>query len=178
MGVLSDYKVKHPHVVTSHISLSFQVFGDYYHFRHRTVVKRSLSDHRGTQVRLQKDPRVRSLDCVIDRLCVRGCGWGLLMFAAGRKWRCSCCICSVSHEWWLWCSYGEHGQSIFPATWEVNVSESGIWSACLYSAFDPVNTYPLSRLWMGLTWAWKYYFTYSVFFICHLTITSCCVVSI
>uniref|UniRef100_A0A8C9YC54 Furin (paired basic amino acid cleaving enzyme) a n=1 Tax=Sander lucioperca TaxID=283035 RepID=A0A8C9YC54_SANLU len=26
------------------------VFGDYYHFRHRTVVKRSLSDHRGTQV--------------------------------------------------------------------------------------------------------------------------------
>uniref|UniRef100_A0A8P4G419 Furin (paired basic amino acid cleaving enzyme) a n=1 Tax=Dicentrarchus labrax TaxID=13489 RepID=A0A8P4G419_DICLA len=34
------------------------VFGDYYHFRHRTVVKRSLSDHRGTQVRLQKDPKV------------------------------------------------------------------------------------------------------------------------
>ncbi|KAE8297100.1 Furin-1 [Larimichthys crocea] len=34
------------------------VFGDYYHFRHRTVVKRSLSDHRGTQVRLLKDPKV------------------------------------------------------------------------------------------------------------------------
>uniref|UniRef100_A0A7N6BWF4 P/Homo B domain-containing protein n=1 Tax=Anabas testudineus TaxID=64144 RepID=A0A7N6BWF4_ANATE len=34
------------------------VFGDYYHFRHRTVVKRSLSDHRGTHVRLQKDPKV------------------------------------------------------------------------------------------------------------------------
>uniref|UniRef100_UPI0037E727F9 furin (paired basic amino acid cleaving enzyme) a n=1 Tax=Semicossyphus pulcher TaxID=241346 RepID=UPI0037E727F9 len=33
-------------------------FGDYYHFRHRTVVKRSLSDHRGTQVRLEKDPKV------------------------------------------------------------------------------------------------------------------------
>uniref|UniRef100_A0A665THZ2 Furin-like n=1 Tax=Echeneis naucrates TaxID=173247 RepID=A0A665THZ2_ECHNA len=33
-------------------------FGDYYHFRHRTLVKRSLSDHRGAQVRLQKDPRV------------------------------------------------------------------------------------------------------------------------
>lgn len=40
-------------------SLSFQVFGDYYHFRHRTVTKRSLSDHRGTQVRLQQDPKVR-----------------------------------------------------------------------------------------------------------------------
>lgn len=38
---------------------AFQVFGDYYHFRHRTVVKRSLSDHRGTQVRLDKDPKVR-----------------------------------------------------------------------------------------------------------------------
>uniref|UniRef100_A0AAQ4Q4M4 Furin (paired basic amino acid cleaving enzyme) a n=1 Tax=Gasterosteus aculeatus aculeatus TaxID=481459 RepID=A0AAQ4Q4M4_GASAC len=34
------------------------VFGDYYHFRHRRVVKRSLSDHRGTQVRLQRDPQV------------------------------------------------------------------------------------------------------------------------
>uniref|UniRef100_A0A8C6K776 Furin (paired basic amino acid cleaving enzyme) a n=1 Tax=Nothobranchius furzeri TaxID=105023 RepID=A0A8C6K776_NOTFU len=37
------------------------VFGDYYHFRHRTVVKRSLSEHRGTQVRLESDPKVRSL---------------------------------------------------------------------------------------------------------------------
>ncbi|KAM3625224.1 uncharacterized protein V6R79_008972 [Siganus canaliculatus] len=34
------------------------VFGDYYHFRHRTLVKRSLSDHRGTQIRLDKDPKV------------------------------------------------------------------------------------------------------------------------
>uniref|UniRef100_A0A671UNM4 Furin (paired basic amino acid cleaving enzyme) a n=1 Tax=Sparus aurata TaxID=8175 RepID=A0A671UNM4_SPAAU len=34
------------------------VFGDYYHFWHRRVVKRSLSDHRGTQVRLDKDPKV------------------------------------------------------------------------------------------------------------------------
>ncbi|XP_034413208.1 furin (paired basic amino acid cleaving enzyme) a [Cyclopterus lumpus] len=34
------------------------VFGNYYHFRHRMVVKRSLSDHRGTQVRLQRDPKV------------------------------------------------------------------------------------------------------------------------
>uniref|UniRef100_A0A8C9YDN1 Furin (paired basic amino acid cleaving enzyme) a n=1 Tax=Sander lucioperca TaxID=283035 RepID=A0A8C9YDN1_SANLU len=36
------------------------VFGDYYHFRHRTVVKRSLSDHRGTQVRLSRDPKYNS----------------------------------------------------------------------------------------------------------------------
>ncbi|XP_017259657.1 furin (paired basic amino acid cleaving enzyme) a [Kryptolebias marmoratus] len=34
------------------------VFGDYYHFRHRTVVKRSLSAHRPVHVRLQKDPKV------------------------------------------------------------------------------------------------------------------------
>ncbi|XP_071381278.1 furin (paired basic amino acid cleaving enzyme) a [Centroberyx affinis] len=33
-------------------------FGDYYHFRHRTLVKRSLSDHRGTQVRLQRELKV------------------------------------------------------------------------------------------------------------------------
>uniref|UniRef100_A0A3P9IWG8 Furin n=1 Tax=Oryzias latipes TaxID=8090 RepID=A0A3P9IWG8_ORYLA len=34
------------------------VFSDYYHFRHRTVAKRSLSDHRGTKVRLLRDPMV------------------------------------------------------------------------------------------------------------------------
>ncbi|KAM6980915.1 furin (paired basic amino acid cleaving enzyme) a isoform 1-T2 [Aplochiton taeniatus] len=34
------------------------VFDDYYHFRHRTVVKRSLSDHRGTHVRLTQEPQV------------------------------------------------------------------------------------------------------------------------
>ncbi|XP_053720311.1 furin (paired basic amino acid cleaving enzyme) a [Synchiropus splendidus] len=33
-------------------------FGGYYHFRHRTVVKRSLSVHRGTHVRLLRDPKV------------------------------------------------------------------------------------------------------------------------
>uniref|UniRef100_A0A3Q4GVJ2 Peptidase S8 pro-domain domain-containing protein n=1 Tax=Neolamprologus brichardi TaxID=32507 RepID=A0A3Q4GVJ2_NEOBR len=43
------------------------VFGDYYHFRHRTVVKRSLSDHRGTHVRLLNDPKVRHFD-----LCALG----------------------------------------------------------------------------------------------------------
>ncbi|KAL0968419.1 hypothetical protein UPYG_G00266630 [Umbra pygmaea] len=35
------------------------VFGDYYHFWHRTVMKRSPSAHRGTHIRLQKEPRVR-----------------------------------------------------------------------------------------------------------------------
>ncbi|XP_054892351.1 furin (paired basic amino acid cleaving enzyme) a [Poeciliopsis prolifica] len=34
------------------------VFGDYYHFRHRRVVKRSLSNHRTAQVRLERDPKV------------------------------------------------------------------------------------------------------------------------
>uniref|UniRef100_A0A3P8ZH76 P/Homo B domain-containing protein n=1 Tax=Esox lucius TaxID=8010 RepID=A0A3P8ZH76_ESOLU len=34
------------------------VFRDYYHFWHRTVVKRSLSGHRGIHIRLQKEPRV------------------------------------------------------------------------------------------------------------------------
>ncbi|CAB1322953.1 unnamed protein product, partial [Coregonus sp. 'balchen'] len=34
------------------------VFGGYYHFRHHTMVKRSLSGHRGTHVRLQKEPQV------------------------------------------------------------------------------------------------------------------------
>uniref|UniRef100_A0A8C9U4R0 Furin, paired basic amino acid cleaving enzyme n=1 Tax=Scleropages formosus TaxID=113540 RepID=A0A8C9U4R0_SCLFO len=34
------------------------VFGDYYHFRHRAVVKRSLSTHQGVHVRLQKEPQV------------------------------------------------------------------------------------------------------------------------
>ncbi|KPP77975.1 hypothetical protein Z043_102558, partial [Scleropages formosus] len=38
--------------------LSLQVFGDYYHFRHRAVVKRSLSTHQGVHVRLQKEPQV------------------------------------------------------------------------------------------------------------------------
>uniref|UniRef100_A0A4W5MLK0 Furin (paired basic amino acid cleaving enzyme) a n=1 Tax=Hucho hucho TaxID=62062 RepID=A0A4W5MLK0_9TELE len=34
------------------------VFGEIYHFRHRSVEKRSLSDHRGTHVHLQKEPQV------------------------------------------------------------------------------------------------------------------------
>uniref|UniRef100_A0A8C6WX26 Furin (paired basic amino acid cleaving enzyme) a n=1 Tax=Neogobius melanostomus TaxID=47308 RepID=A0A8C6WX26_9GOBI len=34
------------------------VFGDYYNFRHRRVTKRSLSEHRITQVCLEKDPQV------------------------------------------------------------------------------------------------------------------------
>ncbi|KAG9281091.1 furin isoform X1 [Astyanax mexicanus] len=34
------------------------VFGDYYHFQHRSVVKRSLSGHRGVHVRLQSEPQV------------------------------------------------------------------------------------------------------------------------
>ncbi|XP_034045297.1 furin-1-like [Thalassophryne amazonica] len=34
------------------------VFGDYYHFRHRAVVKRSLSVHREVHVRLQRDSKV------------------------------------------------------------------------------------------------------------------------
>ncbi|TRY92453.1 hypothetical protein DNTS_028160, partial [Danionella cerebrum] len=35
------------------------VFGDYYHFRHHRVVKRSLSEHRGTHIRLQTEPQVK-----------------------------------------------------------------------------------------------------------------------
>uniref|UniRef100_A0A8C2C2F6 Furin (paired basic amino acid cleaving enzyme) a n=1 Tax=Cyprinus carpio TaxID=7962 RepID=A0A8C2C2F6_CYPCA len=35
-----------------------KVFGDYYHFRHRRVVKRSLSEHRGTHIRLHTEPQV------------------------------------------------------------------------------------------------------------------------
>uniref|UniRef100_A0A8B9RGT0 Furin (paired basic amino acid cleaving enzyme) a n=1 Tax=Astyanax mexicanus TaxID=7994 RepID=A0A8B9RGT0_ASTMX len=34
------------------------IFGDYYHFRHRRVVKRSLSEHRGTHIRLHREPQV------------------------------------------------------------------------------------------------------------------------
>uniref|UniRef100_A0A671Q2M4 Furin-1-like n=1 Tax=Sinocyclocheilus anshuiensis TaxID=1608454 RepID=A0A671Q2M4_9TELE len=34
-----------------------KVFGDFYHFRHRRVVKRSLSDHRGTHIRLHTEPQ-------------------------------------------------------------------------------------------------------------------------
>uniref|UniRef100_A0A672QV07 Furin-like n=1 Tax=Sinocyclocheilus grahami TaxID=75366 RepID=A0A672QV07_SINGR len=35
-----------------------KVFGDFYHFRHRRVVKRSLSDHRGAHIRLHTEPQV------------------------------------------------------------------------------------------------------------------------
>ncbi|KAK1798533.1 hypothetical protein P4O66_006827 [Electrophorus voltai] len=34
------------------------IFGDYYHFRHRRMVKRSLSAHRGTHIRLHGEPQV------------------------------------------------------------------------------------------------------------------------
>ncbi|XP_066524024.1 furin (paired basic amino acid cleaving enzyme) b isoform X2 [Hoplias malabaricus] len=44
----------------THIFLAqgFKVFGDYYHFQHRNVVKRSLSGHRGVHVRLHSEPQV------------------------------------------------------------------------------------------------------------------------
>ncbi|XP_068597960.1 furin (paired basic amino acid cleaving enzyme) a [Brachionichthys hirsutus] len=46
-------------IASKHGFVSYgHVFGDYYHFRHRRVVKRSLSDHRETQVRLENDPKV------------------------------------------------------------------------------------------------------------------------
>uniref|UniRef100_A0A672PN03 Furin-1-like n=1 Tax=Sinocyclocheilus grahami TaxID=75366 RepID=A0A672PN03_SINGR len=35
-----------------------QVFGDYYHFQHRGVVRRSLSGHRGVHVQLHTEPQV------------------------------------------------------------------------------------------------------------------------
>ncbi|XP_053368611.1 furin (paired basic amino acid cleaving enzyme) a [Clarias gariepinus] len=35
------------------------IFGDYYHFRHRRVVKRSLSQNRGTHIRLHREPQVK-----------------------------------------------------------------------------------------------------------------------
>ncbi|XP_073692810.1 furin-like [Garra rufa] len=38
-------------------AVSIKVFGDYYHFRHRRVVKRSLSEHRGTHIRLHTEPQ-------------------------------------------------------------------------------------------------------------------------
>ncbi|KAI4900385.1 hypothetical protein NFI96_012400 [Prochilodus magdalenae] len=43
---------------TLHCSGIVQVFGDYYHFRHRRVVKRSLSEHRGTHIRLRRELQV------------------------------------------------------------------------------------------------------------------------
>lgn len=42
----------------SSISL-LQIFGDYYHFRHRGVVKRSLSPHQPWHSRLAREPQVR-----------------------------------------------------------------------------------------------------------------------
>uniref|UniRef100_A0A9J7XXM1 Furin (paired basic amino acid cleaving enzyme) a n=1 Tax=Cyprinus carpio carpio TaxID=630221 RepID=A0A9J7XXM1_CYPCA len=44
-----------------------KVFGDYYHFRHRKVVKRSLSEHRGTHIQLHTEPQV----CVKCRILIR-----------------------------------------------------------------------------------------------------------
>ncbi|MBN3314109.1 FURI1 protein, partial [Atractosteus spatula] len=35
------------------------IFGDYYHFQHRAVVKRSVMEHRSRHARLQKEPQVK-----------------------------------------------------------------------------------------------------------------------
>ncbi|XP_004695512.1 PREDICTED: furin-like [Condylura cristata] len=39
-----------------------QIFGDYYHFWHRAVTKRSLSPHRLRHSRLEREPQVRWLE--------------------------------------------------------------------------------------------------------------------
>lgn len=38
----------------------FQIFGNYYHFRHSGVVKRSLSPHQPWHSRLAREPQVRA----------------------------------------------------------------------------------------------------------------------
>uniref|UniRef100_A0AAQ4PQG8 P/Homo B domain-containing protein n=1 Tax=Gasterosteus aculeatus aculeatus TaxID=481459 RepID=A0AAQ4PQG8_GASAC len=50
--------------------MSVQVFGDYYHFRHHAVEKRSLSGHRGTHIRLEKEPKVKLLSVLCFSLNV------------------------------------------------------------------------------------------------------------
>lgn len=39
-----------------------QIFGDYYHFWHRAVTKRSLSPHRLRHSRLQREPQIQWLE--------------------------------------------------------------------------------------------------------------------
>ncbi|XP_051979189.1 furin-like isoform X2 [Xyrauchen texanus] len=53
-GAEEAVRIAHKHGFISH----GRVFGDYYHFQHRGVVKRSLSSHRGVHVRLHAEPQV------------------------------------------------------------------------------------------------------------------------
>uniref|UniRef100_A0A8C1TG11 Furin (paired basic amino acid cleaving enzyme) b n=1 Tax=Cyprinus carpio TaxID=7962 RepID=A0A8C1TG11_CYPCA len=53
-GAEEAERIAHKHGFISH----GQVFGDYYHFQHRGVVRRSLSGHRGVHVRLHTEPQV------------------------------------------------------------------------------------------------------------------------
>uniref|UniRef100_A0A8C2A4B4 Furin (paired basic amino acid cleaving enzyme) b n=1 Tax=Cyprinus carpio TaxID=7962 RepID=A0A8C2A4B4_CYPCA len=54
VGAEEAERIAHKHGFISH----GQVFGDYYHFQHRGVVRRSLSGHRGVHVRLHAEPQV------------------------------------------------------------------------------------------------------------------------
>lgn len=53
-GVEEAERIAQKHGFVSH----GQVFGDFYHFQHRGVVRRSLSSHRGVHVRLHTEPQV------------------------------------------------------------------------------------------------------------------------
>uniref|UniRef100_A0A673IDB5 Furin-1-like n=1 Tax=Sinocyclocheilus rhinocerous TaxID=307959 RepID=A0A673IDB5_9TELE len=55
-GAEEAEKIAHKHGFISH----GQVFGDYYNFQHRGVVRRSLSGHRGVHVRLHAEPQVKT----------------------------------------------------------------------------------------------------------------------
>uniref|UniRef100_A0A4W4G9W7 P/Homo B domain-containing protein n=1 Tax=Electrophorus electricus TaxID=8005 RepID=A0A4W4G9W7_ELEEL len=50
-------RIAKKHNFINHGNVSM-IFGDYYHFRHRRMVKRSLSAHRGTHIRLHGEPQV------------------------------------------------------------------------------------------------------------------------
>uniref|UniRef100_A0A672QB42 Furin-like n=1 Tax=Sinocyclocheilus grahami TaxID=75366 RepID=A0A672QB42_SINGR len=74
LSYLTQYTHTHPQSKSVecgelNVALCFspQVFGDYYHFRHRRVVKRSLSEHRGTHIHLHTEPQV----CVKCRIQIR-----------------------------------------------------------------------------------------------------------
>lgn len=69
-GVEEAERIAQKHGFVSH----GQVFGDYYHFQHRGVVRRSLSSHRGVHVRLHTEPQVMTSRTTIDHKEDKGAG--------------------------------------------------------------------------------------------------------
>ncbi|NXH62046.1 FURIN protein, partial [Rhabdornis inornatus] len=112
------------------------IFGDYYHFRHRGVVKRSLSPHQPWHSRLAREPQVQWLE---QQVAKRRTKRDVFMEPTDPKF---------PQQWYL-VSVG-NGSVPLPASWSLGTSlvSAKVWGSVLLSE-QPFSASCAQPSWMG-----------------------------